>query len=243
MNPIFNQKYKTTLCRHWLTTQACSIGVRCVFAHGQAELRNPNDPITLNQNILTDPKMLTSFMTTPLGDVAHINAMVSAQQVDTLSQEKETLRKALNNTEDKEISKNALSTAKEYLNKPHFDLTTDPMVQKRLMTAQMKLIVREILKLKVHPVIRCKVKICEDLLEVENIDSCSIMLNSIMERESASMTEKSAYEDIIEMATQLSIQLITEEKVKFQRLQKDQEILIRKQHERAQVQQQGHRFY
>ena len=54
MNPIFNQKYKTTLCRHWQTTSACSIGVRCVFAHGQAELRNPNDPITLNQNILTD---------------------------------------------------------------------------------------------------------------------------------------------------------------------------------------------
>jgi hypothetical protein len=57
-----------------------------VFAHGQAELRNPNDPITLNQNILTDPKMLTAFMTTPIGDVTHINAMVSAQQLDTLAQ-------------------------------------------------------------------------------------------------------------------------------------------------------------
>ena len=100
MNPIFNQKYKTTLCRHWLTTNACSIGVRCVFAHGQAELRNPNDPITLNQNILADPKMLTSFMTTPLGDVAHINAMVSAQQLEALSQEKESLKKAFNNKDD-----------------------------------------------------------------------------------------------------------------------------------------------
>ncbi len=235
MNPIFNQKYKTTLCRHWLTTQACSIGVRCVFAHGQAELRNPNDPITLNQNILTDPKMLTSFMTTPLGDVAHINAMVSAQQLDALAQEKETLRKALNNTDDREEYRNALSTAKEYLNKPHFDITTDPMVQKRLMTAQMKLIVREILKLDMHPIIKCKVRICEELLEAENIDSCSIVLNEIMERESASQAEKEAYEVIIDQATQLSIQLIAEEKVKFQRLQKDQEILIRKQHERAQM--------
>ena len=142
MNPIFNQKYKTTLCRHWQTTNACSIGVRCVFAHGQAELRNPNDPITLNQNVLTDPKMLTSFMTTPLGDVAHINAMVSAQQLDSLALEKETLTKALNNMEDMGQYKNALSTAKEYLNKPHFDITTDPMVQKRITTAQMKLIVR-----------------------------------------------------------------------------------------------------
>lgn len=112
MNPIFNQKYKTTLCRHWLTTNACSIGVRCVFAHGQAELRNPNDPITLNQNILTDPKMLTSFMTTPLGDVAHINAMVSAQQLDALAQEKETLEKAFNKKDDKDEYKNALNTAK-----------------------------------------------------------------------------------------------------------------------------------
>jgi hypothetical protein len=38
----------------------------------------------LNQNILTDPKMLTSFMSNPLGDVAHINAMVAAQQLEAL---------------------------------------------------------------------------------------------------------------------------------------------------------------
>lgn len=102
MNPVFNQKYKTTLCRHWQTTGACTIGVKCVFAHGEGELRNPNDPITLNQNILTDPKMLSSFMTTPLGvkfgfmqDVAHINAMVTAQQLDSLREETENLRKAL----------------------------------------------------------------------------------------------------------------------------------------------------
>jgi hypothetical protein len=44
-------------------------------------LRNPNDPITLNQNVLSDPKMLTSFMTGPLGDVTQINAMVAAQKL------------------------------------------------------------------------------------------------------------------------------------------------------------------
>lgn len=76
------------------------------------------------------------------------------------------------------------------MNKPHFDITTDPMVQKRLMTAQMKLIVREIMKLEMHPIIRCKVRICEELLEVDNIDSCSIMLDSIMERSTASQKEK-----------------------------------------------------
>ena len=102
MNPVFNQKYKTTLCRHWQTTGACTIGVKCVFAHGEGELRNPNDPITLNQNILTDAKMLSSFMTTPFGvsfflckDVAHIEAMVTAQQLDMLRDETEQLKKAL----------------------------------------------------------------------------------------------------------------------------------------------------
>ena len=75
-----------------------------------------------------------------------------------------------------------MNTAREYMNKPHFDITSDPMVQKRLMTAQMRLIVKEMLKLDMHPVIRCKVRICEELLEAENIDSCSIMLDKIMER-------------------------------------------------------------
>lgn len=92
------------------------------------------------------------------------------------------------------------------------------------------------MKLEMHPVIRCKVKICEELLEADNIDSCSIMLDKIMERETSSQREKESYALIIEQASQLSIQLIAEEKVKFQRLQKDQETLIKKQHERAMMQ-------
>lgn len=51
-----------------------------------------------------------------------------------------------------------------------------------------------------------------------------------MERETASAREKAAYEQIIDQATQLSIQLIAEEKVKYQRLQRDQATLIQKQH-------------
>lgn len=148
MNPIFNQKYKTTLCRHWQLTGACTIGVRCVFAHGQGQLRNPNDPITLNQDILTDPKMLTAFMTTPLGDVAQINAMVAAQQLGSLMQQTQSLKKVLHTSHAKdETYKNTLNAAKNYMDKPHFDITSDPMVQKRLTTAQMKLMVRQILKL------------------------------------------------------------------------------------------------
>ena len=78
------------------------------------------------------------------------------------------------------------------------------------------------MKLNCHQIIKCKVKICEELLEAENITACAIMLDKIMERETASQREKDAYEAIIEMAGQLSIQLIAEEKVKYQQMQRDQ---------------------
>ena len=125
------------------------------------------------------------------------------------------------------------------MNKPHFDITSDPMVQKRITTAQMKLMVKEILKIDMHPIIRCKVKICDQLLEAENVDACTIMLDSIMERPTASLYERKAYEHIIDQASQLAIQLIAEEKVKYQRIRKEQEVLIRRQQERFQLQTKG----
>jgi hypothetical protein len=85
--------------------------------------------------------MLSSFMTTPLGDVAHINAMVTAQQLKSLMQETETLKKGLG-AKDKDVERHTINAAKEYLNKPHFDITSDPLVQKRIRTAQMKLMVK-----------------------------------------------------------------------------------------------------
>lgn len=75
-------------------------------------------------------------------------------------QETETLKRALEG-KDKDVERHTINAAKEYLNKPHFDITSDTLVQKRIRTAQMKLMVKEILKLEMHPIIRCKVKICE----------------------------------------------------------------------------------
>ena len=46
------------------------------------------------------------------------------------------------------------------MHKPHFDITSDPLVQKRITTAQMKLMVKEILTVQMHPIIECKMKIC-----------------------------------------------------------------------------------
>ncbi|CAD8166740.1 unnamed protein product [Paramecium octaurelia] len=48
--------YKTSICRHFELGN-CSIGEKCQFAHGQKELRNPNDPIlgkipTIDSNIV-----------------------------------------------------------------------------------------------------------------------------------------------------------------------------------------------
>ena len=44
-----NQKYKTELCRHFMQHGNCTLGDRCHFAHGEKELRKPDDPLTPEQ--------------------------------------------------------------------------------------------------------------------------------------------------------------------------------------------------
>ena len=53
-----NPKYKTSLCKHYNTTQGCSYGDKCQFAHGPEELRlnsgqpmNFVNPMSMNQNM------------------------------------------------------------------------------------------------------------------------------------------------------------------------------------------------
>ena len=61
--PQMNPKYKTSLCKHWTTTGNCSIGSRCHFAHGERELRNPNDVnkiIHIASTSITLPKLIRS---------------------------------------------------------------------------------------------------------------------------------------------------------------------------------------
>ncbi|CAD8143920.1 unnamed protein product [Paramecium octaurelia] len=51
-----NQKYKTQLCRHFITNGNCALGARCQFAHGRQELRanangfQPNSEFIMHQN-------------------------------------------------------------------------------------------------------------------------------------------------------------------------------------------------
>lgn len=53
-----NPKYKTSLCKHYNTTQGCSYGDKCQFAHGPEELRLNSgqpmsfmNPMNMNQNM------------------------------------------------------------------------------------------------------------------------------------------------------------------------------------------------
>jgi len=40
-----NNKFKTSLCRHYDSLKGCQIGEKCQFAHGTHELRAPEDVI------------------------------------------------------------------------------------------------------------------------------------------------------------------------------------------------------
>jgi len=51
-------------------------------------------------------------MNNPLGDVAQINAMVAAQNLESLKQQTMHLRRALDEDDNKDSYKNTLNTAK-----------------------------------------------------------------------------------------------------------------------------------
>lgn len=45
INPItqFNNLYKTQICKHFMQSKYCHVGAKCHFAHGEHELRKPED--------------------------------------------------------------------------------------------------------------------------------------------------------------------------------------------------------
>ena len=49
---MVNEKYKTQRCRHYEAHGQCALGDYCHFAHGDGELRKPNDALNPEQEKL-----------------------------------------------------------------------------------------------------------------------------------------------------------------------------------------------
>ncbi|KAM3141049.1 hypothetical protein pb186bvf_006850 [Paramecium bursaria] len=54
--------YKTSICRHY-DLGNCSIGTKCQFAHGEKELRNPNDPLPTSIPTIEANLVITNYKT------------------------------------------------------------------------------------------------------------------------------------------------------------------------------------
>lgn len=49
-----NEKYKTERCRHFETHKNCALGDMCHFAHGDEELRKPDDDLNPEQQAIAN---------------------------------------------------------------------------------------------------------------------------------------------------------------------------------------------
>ena len=50
-----NPRYKTTLCKKYMSSKSCPYGEKCQFAHGEQELRSPS--IQANNNLMYNMAM------------------------------------------------------------------------------------------------------------------------------------------------------------------------------------------
>ena len=64
--------------------------------------------------------------------------------------------------------------------------------------------------MELHPILKCKVQICKELLDADNINAAAVILDQILERPSATQKEKAHYEYIIDQAGNLSMQILAE---------------------------------
>lgn len=59
------QKYKTQLCKHHIENNICPLAQYCQFAHGNDELRQPNDPLPSNFGKQALGAVHSNFKTNP----------------------------------------------------------------------------------------------------------------------------------------------------------------------------------
>ena len=89
-----NTKYKTERCRHYDAHKNCLLGERCHFAHGDAELRKPDDPI--NPEHLNHALKMVMFQ-----NCAHNQVMVPGAQFMGMQPQKLKQKKKQNDEEKK----------------------------------------------------------------------------------------------------------------------------------------------
>ena len=59
---MFNNLYKTQPCKHFMQTRNCHVGSKCHFAHGEHELRKPNDVSSRLANLHGQPLPIEQTM-------------------------------------------------------------------------------------------------------------------------------------------------------------------------------------
>ncbi|CAD8171469.1 unnamed protein product [Paramecium pentaurelia] len=219
--PQMNPKYKTSLCKHWTTTGNCSIGSRCHFAHGERELRNPNDPLPqLPSQNLQDPKLLQVYFSGSLGIHNYKTTLCKYASNNTCryqemchyahSPEEMIPFEKVRNVTTQVLISNYVSLIKSHyllnshsipgfnINQEQVELALQMEFQKLIVAQQLKFVLNHLDKMDyTQSELRLKINTAHELLNANNFPGCSQTISDIINRPNVPTDEKKHYQDIL----------------------------------------------